>query len=263
IAAASNRSNFFCSPDQYHSPSQGTRLPWTNMPRANGFQFRFKRTRYFTSLIRFKTSIFSLLPESTLNTALCRSDHESRSARRSGERSSTLARTSIAPSPTHSVHCWQRKSSMTPMSENSAFCSSRYRWQKMRKRYDPVPSQISFRLTSQPRLWGVPRKCLTPESLGRSANCSVRLRRRLAPDEPGRCGLGEGADRESTADTGSRESAGGGLGKLHPGETRSLARTGKVRVSRRSPCCIVPDFARCRFRNGGPRRTRPESPPMP
>src|SRR5271157_5308739 len=110
----------------------------------------------------------------SLNTALCRSDHESRSARRSGERSSTLARTSSAPSPAHSVHCWQRKSSMTPMSENLAFCSSMYRWQKMRKRYDPVPSQTSFRLTSQPCLWGVPRKCLTPESLGRLANCSCK-----------------------------------------------------------------------------------------
>ena len=38
------------------------------------------RTRYFASLITFRTSIRSLFPERTLKTALCRSDHESNSA---------------------------------------------------------------------------------------------------------------------------------------------------------------------------------------
>ena len=81
---------------------------------------------------------------------------------------------------------------MTSMSEDLAFCSSVYRWQKTRKRYDLVPSQTSFRLTSQPCSLGVPRKSLTPESLGRSANCSCKNRGDdFRHDEPDRCGLGE------------------------------------------------------------------------
>ena len=49
-------SQAFCSPDQYHSPRQGTRLPKTSCPRLNGFRFMSILIRYGRSLMRFKAS---------------------------------------------------------------------------------------------------------------------------------------------------------------------------------------------------------------
>ena len=55
-----------CSPDQYHSPRHGTRLPKTTCPGLNGCRFMSILIRYGWSLMRFTACSISLLTDMSL-----------------------------------------------------------------------------------------------------------------------------------------------------------------------------------------------------